>query len=391
MDTFFQFYLPTRIVVGSPGWLADAAVELESFQGRRAGVVTDAVIRGLASFQALGPVLAEAGIEWAATFDNVPPDSDVDVVEAVSRTFQEAGCDMLVAVGGGSVIDTAKAVNIVLTAGGDLRDYQGVQVLTAPLFPLVVIPTTVGTGSEVTSIAVVLDKQDDRKLTFVDKHLTPTLALLDPAVTFTLPVTMVAATAMDALTHAVEAFVDVEHSPFSDMYAVEASRRIRSRLLTALNPEDNQEARAELQWASTLAGVAFNHSMVGVVHALAHSLGSVARVPHGVANYLMLVEGLRCNADEVPDRIVEFAVKTGFVAAESPDVDVNTAIAAIESFRDEVGRKAGLPTNLTGAGVRPDQIPALVEKASEDGSLVYNPRYVSEEELQEMYERRMGD
>lgn len=390
---FFQYCCKTQIIGGEPGILQAFGPELEAFHGRRACVVTDKVIQGLGLVEQAKVSLTAAEIEMVVVFADVPADSDVDVVERTAALFQAAGCEILIAIGGGSVIDTAKAVNILLTHGGNLRDYQGAQTLTNPLLPLVAIPTTVGTGSEVTMVAVVADHADARKLTFVDRSLSPTLAVLDPSVTYSLPKQLVAATALDAFTHAIEAYIDIEHAPFSDAFAVLAGRMIREVLFEALRDEGNEEARATLQIASTMAGIAFNHSMVGVVHAMAHALGGVAGVPHGVANGLMLIEGLTCNAEAAGARIVEFGRLTGFVSftkEESLAKQVSLTLAAIAKLRTAVFAKAKLPNTLGGYGVNVQQLPLLVERAMEDGSMIYNPKLVEEAELAEMFLRMMG-
>lgn len=395
MQAFFQHQISTKIVGGTDGYLSEAGAELEGWRGRRAGVIMDSTIARLDLLGSLEPSLHEAGISVKVVFTEVPQDSDVDVVEDVAAFMREAEVDLLIALGGGSVIDTAKATNILLTHGGSLRDYQGAQVLTHPLLPLVVVPTTVGTGSEVTAVAVVVDRQDARKLTLVDDHLAPTLALLDPLVTHSLPASLVATTALDALTHALEAYMDVAHSPFSDAWAVAATRMVRENLLPALASSGFEEPRGALQVASTMAGIAFNHSMVGVVHAMAHALGGVAGVPHGLANGLMLMEGLRCNAEVVSDRIAEIGLASGFVDAASVQGsgEGETAVAvieAIEAFRDNVLREARLPKTLRDAGVRPEQIPLLVTRAEEDGTMVYNPKFVESGELEQMFRNQMG-
>lgn len=393
MLDFYQFFSPTRIVGGTPGFLAQLGPELEDFRGRKVGVVTDWVIEKLGLLDTLQASLQEVEIATVATFSDVPQDSDVAVVEDVAHLFQDAGVNLLLAMGGGSVIDTAKAVNIVLTHGGDLRDCQGAQVLTKPLLPLIVVPTTVGTGSEVTMVSVVVDRADRRKLTFVDRAIAPALAVLDPAVTFTLPPSLVATTAMDALTHALEAFIDLEHSPFSDAWAVAAASLIRQNLLPALNESGFEEARANLQIASTMAGVAFNHSMVGIVHALAHSLGGVAGVPHGLANTLMLCEGLQSNLDAAANRMSEIGLRAGFLEQSRGDDfhDGQSVIQSIREFQQQVVELAGLPRNLKQAGVTEGQLQLLVERASEDGTLVYNPKVVEPEEILQMYMNMMGE
>jgi alcohol dehydrogenase len=389
---FFQFNVPTRIIGGSPGFLGQAGPELSLLGKKRAGVVMDKVIEQLRLLEQLQPSLDEAGMEVVAVYSDVPQDSDVETVGAVRDMFVKANCDVIIAIGGGSVMDTAKAANIVIIHAGDLRDLQGAQNLERPLLPLVAIPTTVGTGSEVTMAAVIADRLDQRKLTFIDRHLAPTLAVLDPQVTFSLPTTVVAATAMDALTHAIEAYIDIEHTPFSDAMAIAAGGMVRQHLPRAVGTKGHEEARANLQIASTMAGIAFNHSMVGVVHALAHALGGVAGVPHGVANAIILPEGLRSNLDVASHRIAAFGVQTGFVSpGTSDEATAKEFIAEVEAFHRQVCELSGMPGNLRAAGVTVDQIPTLTSRASEDGSLVYNPKYIDEEEISAVYARLLKE
>lgn len=382
MIDVYQHHIPTRIVSGQHGLLTQCGPELEAYRHSRAGLVTDKVIGSLGFVEQLIQSLEEAGIELVSTFSDVPQDSDVETVTRAAVQFRDANCNLLIALGGGSVIDTAKAANILLTHDGELLDYQGAEVLSASLLPLIAIPTTVGTGSEVTSVAVIADRTDHRKLTFVDKALAPTIALLDPAVTASLPKGLIAMTAMDALTHALEAYIDVLHNPFSDAWAVTAAALIRENLKPALGDPANEEtlsARASLQTASTMAGIAFQHSMVGVVHAVAHALGGVAGVPHGLANALMLTEGLQCNSEVEGARIAEIGRLSGFSSEGEAAV-----IRAVDVFRRDILESASLPLTLTGAGVTVDMIPLIVERASEDGTMIYNPKYVDVAELTQM-------
>jgi alcohol dehydrogenase len=405
---FFQYMTKTRIVGGHAGILCELGPELEPFRAKMACVVTDKVVQNLDILSNLEKSLHSVGIEVKDVFADVPQDSDVEVVERVASRFAAARCELLIAIGGGSVIDTAKAVNILLAHGGKLRDYQGVQMLTEPLLPLIVVPTTVGTGSEVTKVAVVVDREDFRKLTFVDDRICPTIAVLDPLVTFSLPNRLVVSTAIDAFTHAIESYIDLEHAPFSDSLAIAAGRLIRENLPSALADADEtwnearNEARANLQIASTMAGNAFSHSMVGIVHALAHALGSVAGVPHGIANGLMLMEGIRCNAEVAGDRIAEFAFMSGFtnqtdqmnhtnpsLSVEAGNVTQN-AIVRLEKFRNQVFTMANLSLELQSYGVESGHLPLLVERALEDGAMVYNPKVVEANEVLQMYVNRLG-
>lgn len=389
---FMQFQAPTRIVAGR-GLLADLSPELVPWAGRRAAVLVDPALAGRPAVADVLASLAAAGIAVAWQHSDIPPDSDAALVHALAERARDAGCDLFVAVGGGSVIDTAKAVNLAAFTGEPVTEFLGANLLREPLHPLIAIPTTVGTGAEVTAAAVIADRTDRRKLTLHDRFLTPDLAVLDPAVTDSLPPPVVAATAMDALTHAIEAYTGLQHSPFADMWAAEAGRRIVRNVVTACGDaaEDARAgvsavpaARAELQLAAAMAGIAFNHSMVGVIHAMAHALGGMCGVAHGVANSIMLCRGLRYNMDAAADRIAAFGrAVLGVPYADDREAAADT-IAAIAQLQADVAAVSGLPTRLSAVGVRAADLDVVAARALEDGTVLWNPREVELDDVRGM-------
>lgn len=380
MMNFMQFHAPTKIVQ-SPGLLASGESEFSTYAGRRAIIISDQVMASLNVTETLARTLAESGVKVGIVYTEVPQDSDLHVVSRVAELGRNCGADMLVAVGGGSVIDTAKAANILLKHGGELKDYQGYQLLTEPLFPLVAIPTTIGTGSEVTPIAVIADHEEMRKLSFVERFITPELALLDPEITYTLPSKMAAATAMDALTHAIESYTCLEHNPMSDMYAVNAIQTILAEVISGTRTDFDPEARAKLQLASTMAGIAFANSMVGGVHSLAHALGGVAKVPHGVANSIVLVAMLRYNLEEIEARLANLA-RAASLSGSGDDGDASrTMLERLSLIQESLHEMTGLPTRLKEVGVRKEQFPEIVDRAMEDGSVIYNPKELTNDAL----------
>lgn len=385
MMEFMQFHAPTKIVQ-SPGLLTSGENEFSTYAGRRAIVISDQVMASLDVPEKLIKTLAVAGVKVGIVYTEVPQDSDLQVVSHVAELGRNCGANMLVAVGGGSVIDTAKAANILLNHGGELKDYQGYQLLTEPLYPLVAIPTTIGTGSEVTPIAVIADHEEMRKLSFVERFITPELALLDPEITYTLPPRIAAATALDALTHAIESYTCLEHNPMSDMYAVQAIQLILSEIISGTSSEFDHDARARLQLASTIAGVAFANSMVGGVHSLAHALGGVAKVPHGVANSIVLVAMLRYNFDAIEDRLAHLARAASLNRTGDDREAAKALLLHLTEMQARLREVTGLPTKLQEVGVRKDQFAEIIDRALEDGSTIYNPKELTSESLMAILE-----
>lgn len=390
MTDFAEFFLPTRIRVG-----ADVAKDLEGLLAekgvRQLLVISD---RGVEKAGILRIVLADLGgqIEILDPFLDVPADSDIDLIDRLAADLRarEAGGQPigLLAVGGGSVIDTAKGVNLVRTLGGSIRDYQGYGVIDRPLGPFIAIPTTAGTGSEVTPFAVVKDVREKTKITFVSPYLAPQVALLIPPLTYSLPLGLTVQTAMDALTHAIEAYLSNDHNAFADALALGAMKMIAWELpalvglLKAGNEEGVKSARSKLLVASTMAGMAFSSALVGCVHALAHALGGLYGIPHGLANGVLLASGLRFNLRAATQRLAEVGEALG--AGRGGDVD-SKALAAIEFIEDLSGR-LGLPRRLRDLGIPRESLGEIAQAAVQDGAMFTNPRQAEAEEIQAMLE-----
>jgi alcohol dehydrogenase len=297
----------------------------------------------------------------------------MDVVDKGAERALSAGADVIVSLGGGSVIDTAKGMCIVMKEGGSLRNFQGMQMLTRQQTPHIVIPTTAGTGSEVTSGAVVMDKDQGQKIIIFEYFNTPRVAILDPQMTEKLPPNLTASTGMDAMTHAVESYVSQHRNPISDAAALHAVRLVVKYLPRAVENGSDLVARGQMQIAALLAGWAFSNAMVGLVHAMAHSLGAVRGIPHGLANAMLLAHVMRYNLDEVPRLTADIAAAMG-AATESMDrwQAAEAAIAAIEALT----KKIGLPRRLREVGVEKNVLPKCAELALTDGAIVYNPKIV---------------
>lgn len=377
---FFQFQVPTK-VVQAPGMSRDFAHECQLLGLSKLFVVTDQVLLDLGLVSPILESLKESGIEVTGEFSDVPADSSVETVQNCAQAAKESGAQGFLAIGGGSVIDTAKGANILFTLGGDLKDdYSGAQTISQKLSPLVVIPTTAGTGSEVTEAMVVYDQESQTKLSFVDHHLLPDLAVLDPELTVGLPPLLTAATGLDALTHAMESVLSVQRGPVSDALALKAISLVHGHLLTAVKDGKNLEAREALLVASNLAGMAFNHSMVGVVHAVAHSVGALAHIHHGTANGIFLPYGLEFNEPEVSAELASMAPSFGMSTTQKNE-SAQAVIQAVKELIFQLHEACDFPVNFKSAGLKEEQLAQIAQMAEEDGASFYNPRPVESEVL----------
>lgn len=381
---FFQFSCPTKIVF-NPGLSKDFSAELASFSLSRVMVITDQMLLKLGIVNPVLEGLKNAGLDVVSLFGDVPPNSELKTIQRCADEAIKKEVEGIIAIGGGSVLDTAKGVDILLTHGGDLvNDYSGAETLPGPLKPLIAIPTTAGTGSEVTHAAVILDALTHVKLSFVDRNLAPHLAILDPELTVGLPPKLTAATAMDALTHAIESTTSIQANPISDALAAKAIRLIRKNIMRAVLHGEDLEARGGLLTASTMAGVAFDHAMVGVVHGMAHATGALAPVHHGTANSIYLPWGMEYNLEVCAEKYAEIAdligVKTDGMSAEAAAVK---GIEGIKRMREELQQACGLPFRLRDAGVGENLLDAIAEGAVNDGTSFYNPKEVVKEAVLE--------
>ncbi len=383
-SSFFQFHLPTKIIC-NPGISRDFGAELSAFPLSKVMVVTDKMLVELGVINGVLEGLKASGVEVAVIFKDVPANSELKVIQACADAAIKAEVEGIIAIGGGSVIDTAKGAAILLTHGGDLvNDYSGAETLPGPLKPLIAIPTTAGTGSEVTHAAVVLDAESHTKISFVDRHLIPHLAILDPELTVGLPPKLTAATAMDAFTHAVESFTSIQANPISKAFASQAIPLIRQNLLKAVLHGEDIEARQALMVAATMAGVAFDHAMVGVVHGLSHATGGLVGIHHGTANSIFLPWGMEYNFEVGKEQYAEIAQLMGIkTEGLSVDAAARKAIEGIVRLREELYKVCGLPYRLRDAGVTEDILDAIAEGAVNDGTSFYNPREVVKEEVLE--------
>ncbi|MGN5085162.1 iron-containing alcohol dehydrogenase [Aeromonas sp. 31P] len=391
MSRYYDFFCPVKLLAGEQA-LEQLASELTSLGARRPLLLTDKGVNATGLATLLANVLAEGELPVAAIWDEIPADSSTAVVERIAKRYRELDCDSLVALGGGSVIDTAKAVNILTSMGGDhLLDYSGAGCLTRPLKPLAVVPTTAGTGSEVTLVAVIKDEASGRKVPFTSPFLLPQLAVLDPRLTQGLPLNITAATAMDAMTHAIEAFIGTAKNPVSDALALMAVEKIASALPQIIHDPQNKQLRLQLAEGSTLAGMAFSNSMVGLVHALGHSLGARCHLPHGLCMNLFLPTVLDYNRPEVDNELARLLlplVGAERFAATPAHQRAEATITAIRTLRDTLWQAVKLPRTMSEAGVSDHSLLTEIrDLAVNDGALLFNRKDADREQLLTLLER----
>jgi alcohol dehydrogenase class IV len=389
---FYQWKSSTRVIAGR-GLIEGTGFEFSKEGAARVMIVTDEVIRGTGLIDKVDAGVADGGIEVVGVFDAVPQDSDTEVVAAAAEAAKDAGADSFLAVGGGSVMDTAKATNVLFTHGGTVREWEGFFGLPRendglgkplPLAPFAAIPTTAGTGSEASFAAVVKDRSENLKVEIADFPLFPDVAILDPAATETLPASVAAATGMDALTHAIEGYVSSEWNQHADAFALHAIRLIRANLARAVEDTSDEDARGGMLIAADLAIAPSGSGAIGITHSMSHPCGGHYDVPHGIANAINLPWVIEYNAaggSAIAERYRTIADVMGIDAAGGGK-QVGKDLA--EGVRELTGR-LGLPQRLSEVGVPEQGIPALVEGAMGDGCTLVNPREPTEEEFAELY------
>ncbi|MFZ5988542.1 MAG: iron-containing alcohol dehydrogenase [Bacillota bacterium] len=342
----------------------------------RALIVTDRSLVEAGVARRVENVLLNAGISYSV-YQDVLPNPTVSIVNSGLEFCQASRADFIVAVGGGSPIDTAKAIGILATNGGSVQQYEGINKSNKQSLPIVAVNTTAGTGSEVTSFYVITDEQRHTKMVIVDNNCIVSIAVNDPELMLSMPKSLTAATGMDALTHAIEAFLSKEASPITDKDALWAIKTIRRYLQTAVDNGDNLEARSMMAYAEYTAGMAFSNAGLGMVHAMAHSLGGIYNLPHGVCNALLLPYVMEYNgADrEVQKRFKDIAAALGVKGADwmVPYRAMIEAVADIRRFT----KALGIPSKLKDLGVREHDLEALSNMALADTCMPTNPRQPS--------------
>ncbi len=393
LPKYYEFYLPLKINSGQDA-LETLGWEMKQMGVHKPIILTD---QGIVKAGLLDVFLKSqkgSGLDLSIVYDRVPSDSSIDVVNEVVKIYREKGCDSIIAIGGGSVIDTAKGANILISHNeNDLRRLMGVDRLEATEFrPFVVIPTTSGTGSEATLVAVISDTGKNVKLPFVSYKLVPRLAILDPRMTESLPPRLTAATGMDALTHAIEAYTCLQKNPLSDAFAWSAIDLIREYLFRATENGKDQDARMAMANASLMAGIAFSNSMVGAVHAIGHALGAVAHIHHGNAMAILLPHVMEINFAKLKDLYAKLLLPLAgeeIYLSTPKEHRARKTIEVIKEMNQKLHDLSGMAITLSQAGLKNEQIPQVVEKAINDGAMSTNPIDLTREQIEQVLRKAL--
>lgn len=377
----FSFVLPTRIEygVGVTGKLTESVKELGS---QKVLIVTDKGIETCGLLSAIADQLTAAKLEFDI-FSEVESNPKDHNVHAGTKRANQLQADCLVAVGGGSPIDCAKAIAVLATQGGAVRDYEGQDKISGNVLPLIAIPTTAGTGSEVTFSSVITDTGEGFKFTLKHPCIAPRIALLDPQMTITMPPGLTAATGMDALTHAIEGYTARVSGPLADAAALYAIELVVKYLKIAVFEGNNMEARAGMQLGSVLAGIAFSHSDVGSVHCIAEALGGKYDTAHGVCNAVVLPAVMEYNMDYCRERYARVASAMG-ISLDSAEDGARRAVEAVKQLVVDLN----LPS-FGSFGVKAADIEELAFKSFLNGSNADNPRPMNKDDYLTLFNRMM--
>ena len=378
------FFIPCENLMGA-GCLADAVQVVRSRGFARALIVTDKPLNSLGIVTRVAGLLAEAGVA-ASVYDGTQPNPTTANVAEGLAMLRRDGCDFVISLGGGSPHDCAKGIALCAANGGNIADYEGVDRSARPQLPLVAINTTAGTASEMTRFCIITDESRHVKMAIVDRHTTPLLSVNDPELMAGMPKGLTAATGMDALTHAVEAYVSTAATPITDACAIKAIELIAGNLRQAVADGQNMGAREQMAYAQFLAGMAFNNASLGYVHAMAHQLGGYYDLPHGVCNAVLLPHVQEFNAATVAPRLAEVGKALGVDISFMPSAEA--ARAAIGAIR-QLSQDVGIPPNLATLGARAEDIPTLAANALKDACGLTNPRRADQSEIEAIFAAAM--
>lgn len=378
------FYIPSVNKIGA-GCLADAVSSMKDFGFHKALIVTDSILNQLGVVDKVSKLLTEAGIS-SVTYDGTAPNPTVENVEAGLALLKENQCDCVISLGGGSPHDCAKGIALVASNGGKIADYEGVDRSAKPQLPLISINTTAGTASEMTRFCIITDTARHIKMAIVDKNVTPILSVNDSELMIGMPKGLTAATGMDALTHAVEAYVSIAANPITDACALKAVTMISESLRKVVDNGGDAQARENMAYAQFLAGMAFNNASLGYVHAMAHQLGGFYNLPHGVCNAVLLPHVQAYNIQAAAGRLKDIAQAMGVdVSAMSNE---QGAKACIEEIR-KMAKDVGIPAGLKELGVKEEDFKTLAENALKDACAITNPVQGSESDVIELFRQAM--
>lgn len=380
----YKFFMPAISLMGAD-CLKDAGEQVAELGFKKALIVTDKVLGQIGIVKKVTDVLDNKSIEYAI-YDETKPNPTVKNVNDGLALLKEKECDFVISLGGGSAHDCAKGIALLATNGGEIKDYEGVDKSKKPQLPMVGINTTAGTGSEMTLFAIITDEERHIKMALVDKHLTPIIAVNDPMLMLAMPKSLTAATGMDALTHAIEAYVSTSATPITDACAEKAIELISNYLVNAVENGQDVEARDMMAYAEYLAGMAFNNASLGYVHAMAHQLGGFYNLPHGVCNAILLPHVQEYNKATSASRLAKIAkIMGGNIEGLTDEQGADLCIDIIKSLSQTVG----IPEGLGVLGVKESDFETLATNALNDACSLTNPRKGNLEEVIAIFKKAM--
>ncbi|KNZ40419.1 iron-containing alcohol dehydrogenase [Acetobacterium bakii] len=378
----FNFKIPQEIICGKDS-IQKLPELLKKQQLKKAMVISGPHLNKMGVVQKITDILSHAAIDFA-TFVEIEANPSVDTVDLATKAFLESGADSIIALGGGSPMDVAKAVGVLAKFGGSITAYEGADKVPGAIIPLIAIPTTAGTGSEVTAFSVITDRTRNYKLTVFSYELIPAYAVLDPNLVMTTPEKTAAACGIDAMVHAIEAYLSKAASPFSDAMAEKALELIGKNIRLFVADRTNEDAAANMLIGSMFAGIAFAWARLGNVHAMAHPLGGYFDVPHGVANAVLLPVVLEYNALADTGR---YAKIYGYIKSGKGTDDFTTQ-TLVDEIR-KLTQDLGIPKTLSEVGVTPEMIPAMAVDAMKSGNILINPRSTTQKDIEDLYQQAL--
>lgn len=379
----YTFNVPQDIVFGM-GSLKRLPELLEKSGSKKMMIVSGHVLEKIGVVKKIQDMVEAAGIETTAFLD-IAPNPTVDMVNEATKKYKEFGATSIVALGGGSPMDVAKAVGVLARYGGSITDYEGAHLVPGPIEPIIAIPTTAGTGSEVTAFSVITDTSRNYKLTVFSYELLPKYALLDPEMVMSAPPSLAAACGIDALIHAWEAYTSVFASPFSDAMAEKAMELIGGNIRRFVANRKDEEAACAMMSGSMFAGIAFAWARLGNVHAMSHPVSAFFNVPHGVANSILLPVIVEYNALADHGRYEKIYNYIREKKDPAQDFKPQMLVDEIKKLIADLG----IPGSLSEVGVTEDKIPQMAEDAMKSGNILANPRQSTQKDIEMLYHKAM--
>lgn len=379
----FRFSVPQDITFGE-GSLAKLPEILKKQGAAKALLVSDRGLEKLGVVEKVKRIAEEAGIT-VAEFLDVEPNPSVHTVDSAVQAYQESGAESIIALGGGSPMDVAKAVGVLAKYGGSITEYEGTHKIPGPIVPITAIPTTAGTGSEVTAFSVITDTERSYKLTVFSYELIPASAILDPELIMTVPASVAASCGVDALIHAWEAYTSRDASPFSDAVAEKAMELIGGNLRRFVADRTDREAAGAMMAGSMFAGLAFAWARLGNIHAMSHPVSAFFHVPHGVANSILLPVIVEYNALADKGRYEKIY---NYISRDREPVK-NFVPEMLVREAQNLLRELGIPEHLAEVGVTEEKIPAMAADAMKSGNILANPRQSTQKDIEMLYKKAM--